>query len=338
MTGEGATTPIDPLVDPTARTVYEAFEQLGWELDPHKIIRKIRQLQLGLPAEDEFVALMSWLGKCQLIHKLDQEQYPPGSREHYQVPDLFAIFSVEGQSVPVLIEVKVTTKGKLSWTPEYLGRLRRYSQEAGFPLLVAWLHRPSGHWKLFDSVHFAKSRQNYHADLSVAMIENLMGLLAGDAIVIPREGVGIHYRMFCLGTIAERKQTGQRICRVDEVFFTDGDGRKIDRLGPGMWSLLTCLDLEPKWTDITDAETLLSWQVPVSNSGEFLHRMFPFLLSMQSEVGKDHLHWRQVLKSEFPVTSDQLLGAAQNGEMIQSIVRLVPATFPSFLPGTVRLE
>ena len=36
--------------------------------------------------------LLSWLGKCSLVHQLDQHQLPPDSKHHYRVPDLFAVF------------------------------------------------------------------------------------------------------------------------------------------------------------------------------------------------------------------------------------------------------
>jgi hypothetical protein len=31
---------------------------------------------IGLPVEDEFSVACAWLGKCQLLHKLDQHQVP----------------------------------------------------------------------------------------------------------------------------------------------------------------------------------------------------------------------------------------------------------------------
>ena len=34
----------------------------------------VRRLARGLPAEDELSVILSWLGHCRLIHKLDQLQ------------------------------------------------------------------------------------------------------------------------------------------------------------------------------------------------------------------------------------------------------------------------
>ena len=101
-------------IDPLARLMFEAIQQLGRDADPLSLSDRIKRLELGIPAEDEFAFILSWLGKCILIHKLDQNQYPPESVGKLQVPDLFACFVKDDVSVPVLIEVKVSNKTKLS--------------------------------------------------------------------------------------------------------------------------------------------------------------------------------------------------------------------------------
>src|SRR4051812_32678575 len=88
------------------RLVQEALSQLGWDADPTLIAGRVQGLDRGLPQEDEFSIVCSWLGRCRLIHKLDQQQTPAQSRNTYQVPDLLAVFSYEDGDVPVLVEVK----------------------------------------------------------------------------------------------------------------------------------------------------------------------------------------------------------------------------------------
>lgn len=85
------------------RIIHEALEKLGWDTEPNKIIERVKRLNLGLPAEDEFSVLCGWLGQCNLIHKLDQQQYPVTSKDEYQVPDLLAEFVVNEQTISVCI-------------------------------------------------------------------------------------------------------------------------------------------------------------------------------------------------------------------------------------------
>ena len=105
------------ITDDSDRLIQEVLSDLGWDEDPKKVADKVKRLDQGLPAEDEFTAICSWLGKAHLLHMLDQHQEPSSSRDLYQVPDLLAEFE---QSGPVLIEVKSKTKQTLSFTPRYL--------------------------------------------------------------------------------------------------------------------------------------------------------------------------------------------------------------------------
>lgn len=100
-------------LDSSARLIYEAIQQLGWSVDPASLTERIKRLDLGLPAEDEFIFILSWLGKCSLVHKLDQDQFPRDSKKYLQVPDLLASFETKSGPKVVLIEVKATNKKKL---------------------------------------------------------------------------------------------------------------------------------------------------------------------------------------------------------------------------------
>ena len=97
----------DPTADPedVARLIQDILSELGHGADPTTVAARVRALDRGLPAEDEFSVICSWLGKTRLIHKLDQLQTPPTSRDIYQVPDLLAVFDAGG---PFLIEVKAS--------------------------------------------------------------------------------------------------------------------------------------------------------------------------------------------------------------------------------------
>jgi hypothetical protein len=146
------------------------------------ILKRLEQLQRGLEPENEFALILSWLGKCRLVHKLAQEQLPLNSSDSYRVPDLLAVFEHEGKLIPVLIEVKTTELsgpttprlGTLSLSPKYLA----YSELLGLPMLAAWRHR--GLWTLFEMRHAQLATVNYKIDFGTALKESLLGMLAGD--------------------------------------------------------------------------------------------------------------------------------------------------------------
>ncbi len=71
------------MADDDERLIQEALAELGREADPSQIAEQVRRLDRGLPAEDEFIAVCSWLGKTCLVHKLDQHHAPRQSRADY---------------------------------------------------------------------------------------------------------------------------------------------------------------------------------------------------------------------------------------------------------------
>src|SRR5262245_61025507 len=111
--------------DPLYWLMAEALQQLGLSADPKAFADRVRRLDLGLSAEDEFSVLLTWLGRCRLVHKLDQLQRPSDSRTRWFVPDLLAVFDYCGTDLPTLIEVKTTlfNKNTLSWSVAYRERI-----------------------------------------------------------------------------------------------------------------------------------------------------------------------------------------------------------------------
>jgi Holliday junction resolvase len=155
-----------------ARLIQEVLAELGWPADPIKVAQGVRRLDFGLPAEDEFSVVCAWLGKCELIHKLDQQQVPVASRAKFQVLDLLARFTTQTNSVPVLIEVKSKQSNTLSFQPGYLERLIKYSELVGMPLLIAWKFHSL--WTLFEAKHLRKAERNFKVDPSVKTLCRLV--------------------------------------------------------------------------------------------------------------------------------------------------------------------
>ena len=179
-----AETPTD-----AARLIQSVLAELGWKADAKTVAESVHRLDIGLPIEDEFSVLCGWLGKCRLIHKLDQQQVPVRSREQFQVPDLLACFTTQRPSSPLLIEVKSNTTGVLSFKPDYLARLRRYSDLIQAPLLIAWKHHSL--WTLFEASHLRMAKRNLNISFSKAMNENLLSALAGDVAYKIGAGAGV---------------------------------------------------------------------------------------------------------------------------------------------------
>tara|TARA_E500000318_G_scaffold111102_1_gene128489 strand:- start:327 stop:527 length:201 start_codon:yes stop_codon:yes gene_type:complete len=46
------------------RLIQEVLAELGWEADPKKIADRVRRLDIGLPVEDEFIAICSWMASA----------------------------------------------------------------------------------------------------------------------------------------------------------------------------------------------------------------------------------------------------------------------------------
>lgn len=50
----------------TAELIHETLEQLGWQGDAHALAERVKRLDIGLPAEDEFSMLLR--RHCPLYH------------------------------------------------------------------------------------------------------------------------------------------------------------------------------------------------------------------------------------------------------------------------------
>jgi hypothetical protein len=224
--------------DPLLWLISEAIQQLGLDTDPQALTKRIRVLQVGLPAEDEFSVILTWLGRCRLVHKLDQLQSPRLSRERWAVPDLLAVFDYDGHDVPVLIEVKTTpfSNNELSWKPAYRSAMMAYASMLNLPLLIAW--RYGTFWTLFDARHLTVSPVRYKIDWLGAMKQTLMTELAGDFSFSLRPGCGMHFRMRKLETTAD----GFHV-RIEEAYWQNAAGQRFKK-ADGVFPLFLCLEQE----------------------------------------------------------------------------------------------
>lgn len=321
------------------RLIQDVLAELGYNADASAVAEQVRRLDIGLPVEDEFSVLCVWLGKCQLLHKLDQHQVPIASKQEFQVPDLLAKFSTQTSKSPVLIEVKSKKDKRLSFTPEYLGRLQNYADLVGMPLLVAW--KCHSLWMLFEARHMKKADMNFNITLETAMRENLLGVLAGDVAYKIGAGAGLHLRFRKNKLLNTEKTddgyTEQWATIVDNVSFTDSEGNRREDLDGAVQSLFAAWDLEEK-DEHTDSHFHLHF-VAGDEGMQFAHTALVHLLSWESpHDGRPH--WRGLLRKE-PVTANvanfsAALDTAFQQKVVSHIFHVQPHSMPAFLPPRAR--
>lgn len=319
-------------VDDIDRLIQEVLIELGSDENPQRIADNVRRLDLGLPAEDEFTAICSWLGRTRIAHKLDQQQAPIKSRETFQVPDLLVQFE---KSRPTLIEVKSNVKQTLSFRPDYLKRLNAYADLLNMPLLIAWKHH--GIWVLFEARHFAKARKNFNIKFGDAMRENLLGILAGDVAYKIASGAGIQLRCRkeeLLGVEeGSNEVTEQWRMRIDEVNFTTAGGERADDLDPEVTTLFTTWDLEERQLH---SDTHIELQFVAGDEGMmFGHMALTHLLNWSLPQGAS-INWRHTIRQNAVVNNMANFGHALERALKQNVVHIIlhqqPQSWPDFLP------
>jgi Holliday junction resolvase len=317
-----------------AHLLHEALSQLGWSHDPARLAQQLAQLNRGLPREDEFAVVCTWLGRCKFVHKLDQVQAPAKSIEHFQVPDLLAVFQSKERDIPVLIEVKSLEARTLSFRPDYRDRLLAYSETLGLPMLIAWKHHSI--WSLFDIKHMTLAEKNYNISVGTALSESLLSTLAGDfSYTLPR-GTGLHLRMKKEELLSSTR-SGSEVHEewkmvIDDVYHTDRDGNQRRDLSTDVQTLFFVNNLDESQQH---SDTHVHWHFTVQeDENKFAHMALTGLLNWYLGNGES-LNWREVVGRGNPVPgmnnfSETVKRALDEG-VVKYIFHLQPQTTPPFL-------
>lgn len=317
-----------------ARLIQDVLAELGWPADATTVADEVRRLDIGLPLEDEFSVVCAWLGKCQLLHKLDQQQVPVASKDEFQVPDLLAKFSTQTIKSPVLIEVKSKKDKRLSFKPEYIRRLQNYADLVNMPLLIAWKFHNL--WMLFEARHMKKAAKNFNITLETAARENLLGVLVGDVAYKIGAGAGIHLR-FRKDKLTGTEKTAdghseEWMATIDKVVFTDYEGNPRTDLDSEVQSLFSAGELYEK-QDHTDSHIHFHF-VAGEEGMQFAHSALVHLLNWESP-DNDRLHWRGFLRKDQVTANVSNFSAALNAAYQQKVVSHVfhfqPHAMPEFL-------
>jgi Holliday junction resolvase len=330
-------------IDSSARLIFEAIQQLGWDADSSSVIDRIKRLELGIPAEDEIAFILSWLGKCIIIHKLDQKQYPPESGESFQVPDLFACFVKDDVRVPLLIEVKSSNKKKLSWKESYFNKLKSYSSLVGLPIIVAWKFYRI--WLLVDIDCFKKAITNYHLTFEEAMKHNLLSHLAGDFVYKMEPNVGLHFHLKKENLVSSeqidpsyREEKWQ--VRIEQASFVNSGGKELSTLHAGLWPLF--ISAEPVSEERFERDIIhQSFVIPEDSGMHFAHSALPILLTFFMDT-EEKIHWRKHLNDhKFPVHFKTFYEAASEGlkdNFVRYVIHQQPYKIPQFLEHIKKAE
>jgi Holliday junction resolvase len=319
--------------DDLARLIHEALSLLGPKSGASEIASQVKRLDKGLPAEDEFSVICAWLGKCELVHKLDQHQLPSNSVESYQVPDFIARFKTQCDDKPVLIEVKSRTENKLSLKPEYLQRLKRYSNLMGMPLLFAWKFHSI--WVLFEAKHFKLAKTNYNVSFQTAIRENLFGVLVGDFAYCIGKGAGVHFRLDKKGLVSTENshevETETWELEVADVTFSSSKGATITAPSSetqALFHISNLVDQSVVHSDFIQRSFTIS-----EERLRFAHLSLVQLLETALK-GDDKLVWRRIAKSKKFTMIDDFRGAiekAMQEQIVTHIFNFKPHTVPDFL-------
>jgi Holliday junction resolvase len=288
-------------MDINAFTITEVLRTFGATATPGELAKRVRQIDLGLSAEDEFMGIVSWLGRCSICHKLDNVGFRSPAYDDIVVPDLLVVFDVAGSQIPTAIEVKSSKKQVLSWKPEYYEGLLRYSSLTGIPVLLAWKHPSYSVWTLTDLHVFEKARKNFRLTTNNAFRENLLAPLAGDVAYQLMDGVGLRIEASKEELVEKDPSTADETwkLRITKAEFTDGAGNSHNHIPPGIWPLFLASDFSNSENHSASMiQFSFTYQSPseAENNIQFLHRALPILVSFRFASGT-RIEWRSFLQS-----------------------------------------
>jgi Holliday junction resolvase len=297
------------------------------------VSKRIKELEAGLAPELEFVAAVNWLGRTPAINRIDQVPLPPchGSAAELKVPDIICVASVDGRTLPFLIEVKRSSEAKLAWTEKYLAGLRGYAEALKIPLLVAWKY---GHiWTLTDSRHFEKKVDSYHLDFGKAVAENLMSLIFGDLLVQLTQRISFYLDAEISDGCSPLPQPPNLIPEGWHTMKLQGVGFLLDNEPIALSSELTWLFLRAPTenvVNVTGEKSVRVIHTPQPDTG-FSLTDFALMLLLWDE--KDEPDWEHVVRKAIPISASNIREELRRGieiGVIKYVLEQKPVTVPDF--------
>jgi len=318
-------------------TFVRAGEEMGWDFsNAEQLLKRIQNIEYGLDAEVEFAAIVSWLGKCRLVHRLDQNSFSSYPAHELEIPDLQLVFENKSNQFTVLVEVKSTQTNRLKLKPSYLQGLRQYAETAGQPLLIAWKPRKIGLWLLVDPSIAVEDGAHRVIELGEGFKHNLMSGLAGDFAVNPYSGCGLHL---------EAKRTSEKFphpdgfeaeFKIDRVEFIDQLGQILNSVPE---SVMATLYATMEFTEKVSDDRIV-WSFTSQEGLVFAQNILRTVVGMSKPAG-EKIHWNHVGKQLDQILSrDSLLSGIQAhiGKTIMQLLYQHPIEWPRFIPNNLRLK
>jgi hypothetical protein len=300
------------------------------------LAERIKSLQRGLLPEDEFAAIVSWLGNCAAIHKIDQTpmpmQVPP---EKIRAPDFIAFPLVEGIPRPVLIEVKSSDDESLDWSEEYLNSLKHFAEYVELPLLIAW--KKWGIWTLVDCNHFVKNITAYRLTFNKALQEDLLSVLFRDVRIHMNPILEFILDMDIIDNVAG--DAGDLLPEGKlEMLITDAgfymNGNKIKSDSPFDFALFLATPNETEFLRTAKKKVRHIFR-PTPDHGFTLSSVL--VSQLTSTVDNMSPNWHQILaKGKFPSSGREFrdaLSSSLNEGFVKYVLNIVPHTWPEFVPN-----
>jgi Holliday junction resolvase len=131
----------------------EYLQELIDQIEKNEYRDNLERFFRGYKIEDLYTYIQGALPWVKLIHGLEQYQFPPLSKEEYQVPDYLCIFEDSKKDEhPVLVEIKSVKgdKQSLELMKHQVNSLLQYADCVGLPIIIAiywekysfWTHVP----------------------------------------------------------------------------------------------------------------------------------------------------------------------------------------------------
>jgi hypothetical protein len=295
---------------------------------------KIQDLHRGLLPEDEFAAKVTWLGNCAGINRIDQtpmEVVEVGGK--MRAPDFIAFPLVNGQPLPVLIEVKSKHDEKLDWSETYLFSLRRFAERVNLPLLVAW--RCGAIWTLFDHREIKKNVTGYRITLIDAMRQDLSTALFRDLRIVMNPELEFVLEMDLLdeaeGGADVLLPAGEYRFQIKGFGFYSA-GVKIADYTSEHFGLFMATPDESELRR-TGKQTFRQIYRPQLDHGFYISNVLVAQLSFMAGMDED-IDWHRIVTRPFPSSGQQLresLQSAIDAGFVRYVMDVIPNDWPDFL-------
>jgi len=309
------------------------FQAGEGQIDGEAIVERLKRIRAGFVPETEFFSIVSWLGNCAGIFRLDQTPMPIDVKVEMRAPDFVTFVKHNERVVPLLIEVKKSDEEKLVWSEAYLGSLKAFADTLKLPFLVAWKWRDI--WLLVDHSHFKKHTTAYHLTKEVAFTENLMSMAFGNVHIqmdhemeFMIEALLIDYTLQNTTTIPPAGTYQIQI--KGATFRSNGKVLKISNVEPELFFLFLTAPSENRVEMISERAIEIIYNPEAETSFSLSDVLLTFLFMTHQE---EKLDWDKILR-EGPFSSsgtqfrEALNRGFENG-FVRYVFEQVPQTMPT---------